>query len=321
MVEKIKRGGCDNMMKRLKVSVIIPTRNRQKVIIECIESISMQSIMPNEVIIVDASDDQSLSRELRQVDLAPADLVYLHTEPSTNYQRNIGVQKATGDVIIFLDDDVVLEEDFINEIIKVFEQDEKKEIGGVMGTITNINPQSPRRILSRSLNFFFFLSMISSNGRIRLSGFPAFCIGKLADGLKDVQVLSGCEMAYRREVFEHFHFDEKLTGYCYMDDVDFSYRASGRYRLVFTPFARVQHNQPSEAKDLRLRKKMLICNHVYLFRKNMPQTVKNKVAFYISLLGIIVAALAKRNVSALRGVAEGLVEVFLRGNPSFPPSS
>lgn len=40
----------------MKLSIVIPTYNREKDLIECIKSIAQQTLIPQEVIIVDQSD-------------------------------------------------------------------------------------------------------------------------------------------------------------------------------------------------------------------------------------------------------------------------
>lgn len=298
----------------MNVSIIIPTRNRQKDVIECLKSISIQSLKPNEIIVVDASDDQRLRHELNKLELAPVNLIYLYDQSGLTHGRNIGVQKATGEIILFLDDDVILEKDYVKEIVNVFKEDTKKEIGGVMGT--NSKAHRPR-FLSRMVHSLFFLVMDDGNGKIRPSGMPTFCY--FNNSVTDVEVLTGYEMNYRREVFDYYQFDENLTGYCWNEDIDFSYRVSKRYRLVFNPFAKLWRKHGGGKFDQRLRKKMIICNHAYLFRKNMPQRLRNKLAFYISLLGMVVKTiLLQRSPRGLLGVVDGLIEVFVRGNPSFP---
>ena len=307
----------------MDISIIIPTKNRQKDLVECLKSIAKQSVKPNEVIIVDASDNQSLRHLLNRLRLIfPMRLVYLYDRSSIPRGRNIGVQEASGEIVMFLDDDVVLEENYFEEIIKAFKD---PTVGGVMGTI-RVRP--PTSFLARALsrieqvfNFLFFLTMSAGEGKIRPSGMPTFCsLNESVKEATDVEVLLGYEMAYRRDVFDYYQFDENLSGYSWNEDVDFSYRVSKHFRLVFTPFAKLMHKHGGGKKvDQRPRKRMMICNHAYLFGKNMPQGFRNRSAFYISIVGIIgKTILFRHSFGGLLGTIEGLVDVFIRGNPSFP---
>jgi GT2 family glycosyltransferase len=115
-------------------------------------------------------------------------------------------------------------------------------------------------------------------------------------------------MAYSRAVFERFAFDENLTGYGYMEDVDFSSRVGRNFRLLYCPQAELEHH-PSTFRDydaVALRR-MMIRHHVYLYRKNLPKTAVHLAAFVWSLLGTLAYnALLSRDLQACRGVLHGL---------------
>jgi cellulose synthase/poly-beta-1,6-N-acetylglucosamine synthase-like glycosyltransferase len=83
---------------------------------------------------------------------------YIHTKPALTYQRNVGVRNSSGDIIFFLDDDIVLDKDFIKEIVKVFEKDCEKKVGGVMGNMVNIRrPRIIKTLLSYLIRRIFLL--------------------------------------------------------------------------------------------------------------------------------------------------------------------
>jgi GT2 family glycosyltransferase len=195
------------------------------------------------------------------------------------------VRESSGDILFFLDDDVVLERDFVREIKKVFDSDPSGEVGGVAGDILEARKaRGKRQWWQQLLRRLFFLSDYGS-GEFRLSGFGTWPQG--LDEIQYVELLTGCEMAFRRKVFDELEFDERLTGYAYMEDVDFSYRVSRKYRNVYTPFARCRHIQSQKERlNKAERKKMLLTNHTYLFRKNMPQTLAHRVAFWLSVIGL-----------------------------------
>lgn len=92
-----------------KVSVIIPTYNRFKYLLNTIESVKNQTYKNLEIIIVnDASSEKSY------YDYDWKDIIIIHANPSSRekfnrpapgYIRNIGIEKATGKYIAFCDDD------------------------------------------------------------------------------------------------------------------------------------------------------------------------------------------------------------------------
>lgn len=272
--------------KGASVSIIICTRNRPDEVIRCLNSIAQQSCLPQEVIIVDSSDSPILEARLDAWrDEGVFEVRYVRSAPGLPHQRNVGVQESSGDIVFFLDDDVILERNFIKEIKKVFDSDSSGEIGGVMGDILEErqmrqNTRWWQTLLRRCL----FLPDYG-DGRVRLSGFATRPHG--LDEVKTTEFLSGCEMAYRRKVLEEFAFDERLQGYALLEDLDFSYRVSRRYRNVYTPSARCRHlRSPVQRPRQRELDQMLLNNHIYLFRKNSPKTLSHCLAFCLSIVGL-----------------------------------
>ena len=287
------------------ISVVIPTKDRPTDLLRCIESIRTQTYLPDEVIVVDASNNPEafLSIPLG----SPWLYRYFYSAPGLTHQRNVGIEKSFGDIVLFLDDDVILEKHFIEEIMGVFKQDKTHEIGGCMGTI--LNTESATLTLSMFIRKFLFLSM-PGNGKFRLSGFPTHIHHNPHHGY--VECLSGGLTAYRRRVFADFLFDEALTGYCAMEDDDFSRRVSQKYKLFYEPAAKCVHNNSANGRDsLQKTRKMLVQNHHYLFHKNFPQDFKHKTAFFLSLIGLILQMIYRRKPSGLWGTLQGISSVFL----------
>jgi len=191
----------------MKISVIICTKNRAQELAECIKFVITQSFSPNELIIVDASDTENLDVK------GDSRFIYIHAKLPLTHSRNLGVKNSSGDVILFLDDDVVLDKNFIKEIVKVFGKDSKKKIGGVMGNIVNIQRSKSFKSRMHSLINRIFLLPTSGNGRFRASGCPTFI--RSANELRNVKFLSGCCMAYRKEVFKDLKFDGFSKCYVY----------------------------------------------------------------------------------------------------------
>lgn len=85
------------------VSVVIPCHNRERYIAQTLRSVAAQSHTPTEVLVVDdASTDASagvVRREYPQAQVIPASC------RNAAAARNVGIERATGDVIAFLDAD------------------------------------------------------------------------------------------------------------------------------------------------------------------------------------------------------------------------
>ena len=103
-----------------KVTLIIPTYNRPKLIKDCIESILVQTRLPDELIVVDDGDLDEIPLEFQCIQAGIA-LRYIKKDvPGLTESRNAGVRIATGDIIFFLDDDVILDREYIDQIMVVY---------------------------------------------------------------------------------------------------------------------------------------------------------------------------------------------------------
>ncbi|MCJ7634141.1 glycosyltransferase [Candidatus Bathyarchaeota archaeon] len=294
----------------MKISVVICTKNRVQELMRCIKSVIAQSLSLDELIIVDAGDTEKAYLKIKEEFPNDSRFKYIHTFPSyLTADRNTGVRNSSGDIIIFLDDDTVVDKDFIKEVAKVFEKDHEKKIGGVMGNMVNV--QRPNNILSNlnlAIRRIFLLPTLGS-GRFRCSGCPTFIHG--AKETKNVEFLSGCCMAYRRKVFNDLKFDTGfLEAHLCTDDEDFSYRVSRKYQNVYTPYAKLVHNPSPIGRDTRYtRTKMTVEARYYLLKKNFPQTLKHTLAFWWSVIGLIVQAATTMDKESLKGLIRGLAAI------------
>lgn len=294
----------------MKVSVVICTKNRVQELRQCLKSLIAQSFPPDEVIIVDASDTEDAYLKIKEE--FPR-FKYLHTKPALTYQRNVGVGNSSGDLVFFLDDDIMLDKDFVKEIVKIFEKDSEKNIGGVMGNIINI--QKPKTMLGKlRANLYLlvrriFLLPSVGNGRFQSSGCPTFI--QDAEEIKNVEVLSGGLTAYRKEVFKDLKFDEDfLDAHLYTDDEDFSCRVSRKYQNVHTPYAKLVHNpSPIGRVSSYIRAKMTVEARYYLLKKNFPRTSKHTLAFWWSVVGYFIQAIAAMDKESIKGLIRGLAVI------------
>ena len=296
-----------------KISVVIPTKNRFQDIIKCIESILIQTLLPDEIVIVDSSDTDELKSNLDDLLQNKIAFKYIHAPLSLTQARNVGIKESTGDVIIFLDDDVILDRDYIKETMHVFNNDSEKKVGGVTGNIIDnieIQNRSFKRLIGSNimqvLATIFFLFKYK-DGKFQPSGWPTFTH---SDKIAEIECLSGANMAFRREIFNEFKFDENLRGYSFMEDDDIAYKVSREHQNIYTPFAKLIHNVSPAARDKAYaRMKMTIENHYYLFKKNFPQDLKHKFAFWWSVVGLFVMAIVNRNREGLRGLKEWVINI------------
>lgn len=281
----------------MSVSVIISTLyKRPREFKECLESIIEQTVHPTEIIVLNGSFDGSWEKVKKEFDdifkkMRDTGIAVKHvTLPGASlpHARNTGAKLGKGEILLFLDDDVVLERDYIKNLIKVY--GEYPNAMGVQGFITNrINPNNP---LIR-FGFLKFLWWLLQRGYYEVD------VHKQLPSLFEVlpyrvtQVItresfSGTNMSYRREVFKSLEFDERLRRYAIGEDKDFSYRVHKLFpgSLYQTPHARLVHR---EAPGGRLPSKqfetMKQVYHLYLFYKLFEQNTRNKIIYVLGRIG------------------------------------
>jgi glucosyl-dolichyl phosphate glucuronosyltransferase len=293
--------------RRAESSFIIATRNRPDYLRDAVESLVEQSVLPSELCIVDSSEETPTRSDIERlcagVGLA---LDYVHPAPrGLTVQRNLGIDRTTGDPVFLIDDDIWMAPDAHEEVLAEYER-WGPELGGVRGAW--LDPPIPNRVtvLWRKL-FAMGGWWPEASGRVR-AGFFTETVVTSAD-VRKVEAFIGWFMSFRRRVFDEERFDENLRGYAYKEDVDFSYRVLKRgYVLVQTPRARIVHRRtPSERLPAFELQRMILANQFYLHRKNMPHTLKYKAALYWALLGMLVLNAGKAIQTRDRGYVTGML--------------
>jgi glycosyltransferase involved in cell wall biosynthesis len=280
----------------LSLSIIICTKDRPRQLQRCLETILRQSALPDEIVVVDASSNDLAHKVVNSfIKANPRPIFhYIHTRPSTAYQRNVGFDMARGDIIGSVDDDTELAPDVLGIIREVFEDSQNKDVGGVMPKI--INPDDNKRgqwSLSTLYKRIFFLShSVALRVRILPSGFPVFPFRRAGVSKpQKAEVLNGLYF-YRRKVAKSFKFYEGFRGYSFMEDAEFSYRVSKHYRLLYIPTAEVLHLHVNVSRSSYYELyKQIVENHYYFFTKAVKGTFLNWLAFYWSHIGLFISYL------------------------------
>lgn len=97
-----------------RVSVIIPVYNTEKYLEKCLDSVAGQSYKNMEIILVDdGSQDGSPEICNRYATDDPRILVIHQSNGGLSHARNVGMQKATGEFIMFIDSDDYWREDSV----------------------------------------------------------------------------------------------------------------------------------------------------------------------------------------------------------------
>jgi glycosyltransferase involved in cell wall biosynthesis len=99
----------------MTISVIIPTLKRQAMLCSLLGDLSRQTILPNEVVVVDQSPPTPEELEEQRTAAGRLRLIQcVCPQPAgTSGARNVGFSHCRGDFVLMLDDDHHLEPDVI----------------------------------------------------------------------------------------------------------------------------------------------------------------------------------------------------------------
>ena len=125
------------------VSVVIPTRNRRHLLEEALQSVLRQTVAVHECIIVNDGSADETREFLDRVDGPGIVVVSLGKSLGRCAARNLGLQRASGDLVLFLDDDDVLERTAI-EVLSAALLEHAEAIGAIGGR-TLFDGQARRR--------------------------------------------------------------------------------------------------------------------------------------------------------------------------------
>lgn len=266
------------------ISVVIPTYNRSKDILETLNSLGHFKEL-KEIIIVDQStseDTKELIKSLRNKKIK-----YLYSKiPSITRARNLGVKNASekSKIICFIDDDVTLGKNYFSEMLKIFNSNSDAKAAGAFFHIEDLSFLGKIENIIKKL---FFIRYYENNARI-ISAYGNTYPSKLTK-IITAQWLPGVNMAYNKEIFKEQEFDENLLGYTVAEDIDFSYRLFKKYpeSIFITPFADIIHRASVVEREPTERMSYINqVDHFYFNFKNLNKSLKQKIIFFWSLFGI-----------------------------------
>jgi GT2 family glycosyltransferase len=224
---------------------------------------------------------------------------YVTSAPGLTRQRNAGLDEASGDVVVFADDDVV----FGRSVFAALERAYRDP--GVVGATVDVQEPLTHRIGGRDSRVRKWLAGGGTEGTFSRYGYPRYLPAGSPE--TDVEVMPGCLMSARLEAARRVRFDEGLLGYALVDDEDFSWRLSRVGRIRYVPDGKVEHRKRGfGSRTPRAFNRMVAMNRTYLFRKNFPQTRLARAQFRLFLLLLVGHRLLNRDWAGARGLLEGV---------------
>jgi GT2 family glycosyltransferase len=278
-------------MKQVRVSVVVPTRNRPDQIGPCVESILANSYPSMELIIVDQSDARD----------SEAALIAFRQDPRLRYvatntrgaarARNLGIESSSADLIAFTDDDCRVPTDWIDRIVELF--DNEPTAGVIFGRV-----DIPENALEGD-----FLASFEPVRRSYEGEFPR--------GLEPWGI--SANMAVRRKALDDIGGFDPLLGpgskFKAGEDVDFAIRAIARkWRVVTANEIPLLHLGVRTGDAAR----MLLLGYMFatgaVFTKHLRLRTPGSAKLFAGFLRLQLGTVAK---SLLRGTRPTGVRQFL----------
>ena len=261
------------MKKDLSICVIIPTLNRIDTLKETLVSLFNSNYIPDQLIIVDQTDDVVSRERIKQLLLDYKDkseVRYLYqSHPSSTEARNTGMNYCKCDIMVFSDDDITVEKNTLNNLSDIFSDD---KIAMVAGQDSNVIGKKRSK-----MGYLFGKKSFSkrNEGHVTKSVLGRFPDTKIV-GTVNTEWAMGFFFAVRSKLVKEWNikFDTKLTSYAYAEDLDFSYSfykkaKKNHLRCVISDSVIVDHRASKEWRvPSRKSTMMYVINRQYLCYKH-----------------------------------------------------
>lgn len=276
----------------MKITVIIPTKNRAKDLLVAVNSVINQTIVPHEIVIVDQSEASHSEIDIKSlVEKTALKLLYIYDPKITGlvHAKQVGVANSTGDIICFLEDDIELEPLYIYAMNKAFV--ENPSMIGCCGVVTNL-PQVTKTYVSF---FHFFHRGIFYDQRVGVHGF----VNETYERLVPSSYLSGGTSAYKRVVFDNVKFDT-INDFFMLEDIDFSVRAKkffGDYFYINTHAKLAHYMSPVNRSIFKKRYQKKLREFIVFYKKH-----NSGIADFFTLIWLIIGLLLEASYVSIKSI-------------------
>ncbi|KXS41804.1 MULTISPECIES: glycosyltransferase family 2 protein [unclassified Candidatus Frackibacter] len=208
------------------VSIVIPTHNNWDLTQACLNSIKVNTKVNYEIIVVDNCSTDGTRSNLKAFSKVRA----IHNDHNMNFAKasNQGTRQAKGKFVLFLNNDTIATEGWLNKLLKVITSQDKI---GVVGS----------KLLFPDSNLIQHAGIVLHNGK------PGHIYYKKPASLAQANlrqeypaVTGACMLMLRRRFLKLGGFDERfINGY---EDVDLCLRVwEAGFRVVYCPKSIVYH--------------------------------------------------------------------------------
>lgn len=298
------------MANKLSFSAVICTYKREKALQDTLVSILENKQKPDEVLVI---DDGNLSNDfISKIDVLFADsgVSFLYKNKSqSGLRRGLSESKnwaseiASGDIVCYLDDDVILESDYFEQLMKVWQENfGNNKLFGISGKVTN------SRKISSFEKFYRKIFCLSSkySWDVTNVGFQVWdnSINKISKSY----YMEGCSSSYRRAFLKEIPFVVFSGGRTALEDVEHCLHAKrAGYHFLFAPDVKLKHHQLPISRDKAYLSGWKEGNNRrYIFSKHSEKNLKNFIWFAWANIGWIIKKIIVLKFTEAFGIMAGL---------------
>jgi len=281
------------------VSVVIPHHAGRDRLRSCLQSVVDQEYPQLEILVVDSGSTDHSTEGLER-EFPRARVERLPSNAGFAAAANLGVGRATGELIAMVNDDVRLERGWIESMVRAL----RSGLRHASAAAKVLREDDPRRLDSAGIG----LTRLGYTFNLG-AGLPA---DEGFDEPREVFGASAAAAMYRRRVFDQIGwFDELFESY--LEDVDLSLRAQLHgYSCIYVPDAVAYHAGASTSggQYSPYMVEHVARNTLFLLLKSMPRAVLEQNLVRIGLLQVASQSFhllfTRRGRSHYRGLREGL---------------
>lgn len=291
------------------LTIVICTRNRPHDIIKCALSIATQSITSKKSINVLIIDDGDLANpvinELREILFDYCFNYYKKEVPGLLLSRIFAIFSLNSEYILFIDDDVILEYNYLDILKKTYEQN--LEIVGVSGIDLLLDFPNIFKWTYHTL----FLLKSGNPGKLSLTSYgESMQYWRKKTNIFSTEFLSGCNMSFKRISLLEIKPVDWLNGYSLGEDVYLSFIARNCGKLIINPDLKVKHFQSQTSRD-KIEEVAFneIINHHNLLEMQNAESWKLLLHGW-TIFGIILKTFLSLNFKKIKGYSRAVLNLI-----------
>ena len=281
-----------------KVSIIIPSLDRNKVLISTLRDLLKQNYPNFEIIVVDQTESPN-RKFLDFIESHKSKINYINEKKkSSPHARNVGVKLATGEIVLFLDDDVEIKnQKFIQYHVRNFTDLKVGLVGGRVMHLTD--GKVPAKLEVGRLKFWGLKEVTHFN----------------ATKKSEIDHAAGGNFSVYKKIYGQVGgFAEIYKGNAHMEETDFSLRVKrAGYKLIFEPKAvllHLQHNQGgNRTRDIYEFRYWLVHNSTVFYLKHYPR-VLFPLFFGNKFFWTVTSSLKRRDMKMFRTMFGAIIDGY-----------